>query len=549
MAALLLGPMLRYVDDHRATVWVETDAACQIEVLEASTRTFSVGGHHYGIVPLEGLPSGKAIAYQVRLDGEPVWPEPGSPYPPSVIRTVDPRAPVRLAFGSCRVTAPHQPPYTLSPAQDKRGHGVDALRIYADQLARIDHVRWPTALLMLGDQVYADEVSPQTRAFLADRRDISKPPGDQVADFEEYTRLYREAWSEPQVRWLLSTVPSAMVFDDHDVHDDWNTSHAWREAMQRTDWWQPRIEGGLMSYWLYQHIGNLSPEELAASDIYRAVRDHDGDAEALLRDYAACADREVDGRKGARWSYRWDFGATRLVVIDSRCGRVLVEDHREMVDEEEWCWVTEQATGAVDHLLLATSLPYLLPPGIHYLEAWDEAISDGAWGPRAARIGEKIRQAIDLEHWAAFERSFREVAELVRRVASGQRGRPPATVIFLSGDVHFGYVAQASLPGMAAGSRVYQAVCSPMRNPIGRGIQRANRFARSRPGAALGRWLARLGGVRTPPIHWRLTDGPWFGNLLATLELNGRAARLAVDCAPPYGAASAQPRRVFDGAL
>ena len=50
------------------------------------------------------------------------------------------------------------------------------------------------------------------------------PPGETIADFEEYTRLYRESWSEPHIRWLLSTVPTAMIFDDHDIIDDWNTS-------------------------------------------------------------------------------------------------------------------------------------------------------------------------------------------------------------------------------------------------------------------------------------------------------------------------------------
>jgi len=44
--------------------------------------------------------------------------------------------------------------------------------------------------------------------------------GYQAADFMEYCSLYREAWSEPSVRWLLSVIPTAMIFDDHDVHDD-----------------------------------------------------------------------------------------------------------------------------------------------------------------------------------------------------------------------------------------------------------------------------------------------------------------------------------------
>ena len=44
--------------------------------------------------------------------------------------------------------------------------------------------------------------------------------------------LYREAWSQPSIRWLFSTIPSAMIFDDHDVHDDWNTSESWIRDMR-----------------------------------------------------------------------------------------------------------------------------------------------------------------------------------------------------------------------------------------------------------------------------------------------------------------------------
>ena len=128
---------------------------------------------------------------------------------------------------------------------------------YAERMTGQDHERWPDLLVLMGDQVYADDTSPAMKDFIRTRRDIHKGPKDQVADFEEYTRLYRESWSEPTVRWLLSTLPTAMIFDDHDVRDDWNTSHAWRVDMQQTDWWEERITGALMSYWIYQHLGNL----------------------------------------------------------------------------------------------------------------------------------------------------------------------------------------------------------------------------------------------------------------------------------------------------
>ena len=74
-------------------------------------------------------------------------------------------------------------------------------------------------------------------------------------------------------------------------------------------------------------------------------------------------------------------------MIDSRAGRVLEEGKRSMLDEGEWEWIEEHATGGFDHLLLATSLPWLLSPAMHHLEAWNEAVCGGAWGGSAAKAG------------------------------------------------------------------------------------------------------------------------------------------------------------------
>src|SRR5947199_1161650 len=110
VAQLILGPLLRYVGERDATVWVETDEACEIEILGRRTRTFHVAGHHYGLVVIEGLEPGESREYTVRLDGEQRWPEPLSAFPPSRIRTLRSDGRVQVAFGSCRVAAPHQLP-------------------------------------------------------------------------------------------------------------------------------------------------------------------------------------------------------------------------------------------------------------------------------------------------------------------------------------------------------------------------------------------------------------------------------------------------------
>jgi hypothetical protein len=381
-------------------------------------------------------------------------------------------------------------------------------------------------LLMLGDQVYADEVSPAARAFLESRRDPSEPPGERVLDFEEYTHLYRESWSDPTIRWLLSTLSTAMVFDDHDVHDDWNTSWEWVREIRKVPWWNERILGAYMSYWIYQHLGNLSPAELAESALLASVREAE-DGEEILRAFAKKAEEEI---AGTRWSFRRDFGRTRLLVLDSRAGRVLDEGRREMLSEEEWEWVEERVTGDFDHVLIATTLPWLLSHGLHHLEAWNEAVCDGAWGRTAARLGEKIRQAIDLEHWSAFRTSFVRLADLVHEVASGGRGPAPASVMVLSGDVHHAYLAEASFPGRAPiESAVVQAVCSPIRNPLDRNERRALRAALSRSAAAIARLLARSAGVRPAAVRWEFTGEPTFDNQVAILDLTGRGAHLAIE--------------------
>jgi hypothetical protein len=539
---LILGPLLRYAGTTDATIWVETDAPCRVEVttngLSQGSPTFTVEGHHYALVRLTDLEPASFYEYSVTLDGETVWPEADSGFPPSTIKTTGSDGEFVLAYGSCRVAVPHEPPYTLKRGTVRRG-GVSGKRYERDALFALAHEMmgnpredWPDALLMLGDQIYADEPSPGTLDFIRSRRDPNHPPG--VADFEEYTRLYHEAWGHPTLRWLLSTVPSAMIFDDHDVHDDWNSSKTWVEDMRDEPWWEERIIGAFSSYWIYQHLGNLSPEELEESDLFGRVRRSD-DATRALREFAYKADREIEG---TRWSYHRDFGSVRLIVADSRAGRVLTPGSRSMLDEKEWGWLREMATGDFDHLLFGTSLPFLLSPGFHHLEAASEAISDGALGRPAARFGEFLRQLLDLEHWPAFHASFTDLASLLHSVASGERadGEAPASVVVLSGDIHHGYLARATF-GDGNHNPVYQAVGSPLRNPLGAPERLFMLAGWTGPVERFGRWLSRLAGVTEPPVSWRLLHaGPWFDNHISTLRFSGRHAVLKVEKTTPEDA-------------
>jgi hypothetical protein len=288
-----------------------------------------------------------------------------------------------------------------------------------------------------------------------------------------------------------------------------------------------------MSYWVHQHLGNLTPDELAADPLYAAVRQSpDGTDE--LRAFACKADADP---ASVRWSYRRDFGRVRLLMVDTRAARVLDEEHRSMLDPGEAAWLREQALDdkeSYDHLLLGTSLPWLLPHLVHDAEAWNAALCRGERGARWARFGEDLRRRADLEHWAAFPASFDALAALIAEAGSGPEA--PATVLVLSGDVHHAYVAEPKWPsGDGPQARVLQLTCSPVHNSIPLSIRLGFRFGWSAVARLLGRRFAGHGGCPRPPVDWRRTGGPWFGNQLMTLTLRGRSARLRLEQARENG--------------
>ncbi len=530
MADLVLGPLLRYLSATEATIWVETDEACEVSILGAVEPTFRVEGHNYALVRVEGLKPATDHPYDVRLDGEVRWPEADSALPPSSLRTLGGDGPLDIAFGSCRVAVPHEEPYTKSKDEDERGHEVDALWVLAQELSRDDAHR-PDLLFLLGDQVYVDEGSPETRAKIERKRGTETPPGREVTDFQEYTWLYQESWREPLIRWLFANVSTSMLWDDHDMSDDWNISHSWVEEMRDRAWWHRRAIGCIASYWIHQHLGNLSPAALDQDEIYKAVRGNQH-AEEVLFDWA----EQIESTgAGVRWSFCRDLDGTRAVFVDSRAGRVLDEGARRMVDDEEWEWIVAQTEGDFDHLLIATTVPWLLSPGLDRLEAWNEKVCDGAHGELAARQAEKLRRAVDFDHWGSFSHSFRALRDLLGDVAAGRRGAKPGSVVVLAGDVHHAYLCEVGWPAGEADGKapIYQAVCSPYRNPLSSKEQLVIRAGFTQPFTQVAAALAKAAGAEDPGIRWRLRDGPCFDNQVATLHIDGRTATMRLDKTRP----------------
>ena len=522
MASILVGPLLRYVDSTSATVWVEVDRPCTVEILGRRVPTFAVAGHHFALVVLERLEPGVRYPLVLRLDGAVAWPAAGTPG--AVLVTPAGELPLRFVVGSCRVGG-------AVVADDAGADGERIARLETDALAELgrraqaDPATAPALLILAGDQMYADLPSPATLEFLRSRRPVEGLHAAEVIDFEEYAFAYREAWTaDPAVQWLLATVPTVMIFDDHDVHDGWNSSQAWVDGMRAEPEWAERIVAAFASYWVYQHLGNLSPADLRRDPLTAAALAGD-DISGPLFDLAQRSAGLVEGERPC-WHFLRDVGGVRLVVVDARSDRVLTEGARSMLSPAGWSWLDERLTGGCEHLVVVSSVPVVLPHMVQWLEAWADRTSAGAWGGPGRVLAELARDRLGLEHWPAYGDSAGRLLDMLADVAAGRRGTPPSSVVVVSGEVHYGYLAAIDVPGEVP---VVQLVSSPLRNPSSRPLRVLHRFSTTRPAALLAATVARLAAVPRPRHRWRLTAGPWFRNLAVTLEFGRRDTQVTVE--------------------
>ena len=196
------GPMLGPVTHRDAVVWVQTDAAAEVQIryyvestaegltpraAPMTTPPVPTGAKtdHIALFRLAGLEPGWTYGYQVLVDGEEVI----LPYPTRFTTQAlwqwrtDPPA-FTLAFGSCY--------YANDPDYDRPGRPYGGSPAIFGAIADLD----PDLMLWLGDNVYLREVDWWSPAGIAYR--------------------YRHARAEPALQRLLATAPHYATWDDHD---------------------------------------------------------------------------------------------------------------------------------------------------------------------------------------------------------------------------------------------------------------------------------------------------------------------------------------------
>ena len=267
MSRLVLGPVLRHVGTQDATVWVETDSPCAVEVLGCSERTWTVAGHHYALV----MRRGPAARHQHAVRGPAgrrAGLAAGGLDPPAV---ADPHAGRRTAAADRVRVLPLRHP----------GRGADDQRLRRRRPRRLRpaDAGQPGAGLA---GCAGDAGRPGLR-----RRDLRGDAATDPRAAGHHRPAPRTRWPtsrstpgctpsrgrDPEVRWLMST--RAELDDLRRPRRARRLEHLaspGAQDMQATVWWEERIIGGLSSYWVYQHLGNLSRASWPRTTLYQQVR-------------------------------------------------------------------------------------------------------------------------------------------------------------------------------------------------------------------------------------------------------------------------------------
>lgn len=277
----------------------------------------------------------------------------------------------------------------------------------------------------------------------------------------------------PQVARALANVATFMIFDDHEVTDDWNLNRSWRFRVTKTALGKAVMRNALVAYGVFQGWGN-DPKAFAS----------DGNKDFLPKAVAHLADpsadtTDLDKQLGlhdisAAPSVRWDYtvpGPAHLVrVLDTRTRRKFagsVYPPELLGDALDQQLPAGPLADGRELLVVVSPVPVLDPVLIGRLaQPVGAAIVDIANlipDSDEDRV-EKVRtitgsEYFDLEGWGANEDALEK---FLARLATY------SSVVLLSGDVHSSTTLTADYwgkEGDKAKSRIVQLTSSSSRNP------------------------------------------------------------------------------------
>ncbi|WP_135079625.1 alkaline phosphatase family protein [Terasakiella sp. SH-1] len=547
---ILAGPILRRTDVHHIALWLVSTQELELRLYLNGTHyhcsngdgrltNLKVGPHlYFSLLDIKldkPLPQDQWLDYQLDLKtDEGDWQDivditPSLLYPgQSSLGFQLPGHIGSILHGSCR-----------KPHHDSPDGLVEADRLIERLLQKQDHAdedlpSWPSALVLSGDQIYADDVAgPTLRAIhdvisalscpaegfsgleapaIQSSQDIYNHPDcyygreeilpkvegnralmdmlfegvhkpvfttdtahNHLITLHENLVMYLMVWSpvpwtltqmsQPdglseenktlfakqkailkqfvsgleQVRRLFAHIPVAMIFDDHDVTDDWNLNRQWEEAVYNHPFSTRMIGNSLSAYFICQGWGN-APDKFS-TDIITQLQDalehpghkqHDDFLHLLI---------SFEG-----WEYDWQT-TPPLIVIDSRTRRWRSES--SMVKPSgllDW-----EALGDLQQKLYGNDSVLLVSPapiyGVKLIETIQRVFT---W------LGKPLM--VDAENWMAHPGTANSILNVFLH------SKTPQNFVILSGDVHYSFVYDVELRNRNGGPDIWQVTSSGLKN-------------------------------------------------------------------------------------
>ena len=317
----------------------------------------------------------------------------------------------------------------------------------------------------------------------------------------------------PGAARVFAHLPTLMIFDDHDITDDWNLSAQWEQTAYGHPFSKRIIGNALLAYMLCQGWGNdpaAFAELLDRTESLAATAADDNTLNSTILD--GLIDRLITFN---RWQYVLPT-TPALVVLDTRTRRWRSEINLKRPSGLlDWEALSELQQDLLDHpsAIIVSPAPVF---GVKLIETVQRVFS---W------LGHPL--LVDAENWMAHRGAAQVILNIFRH------SRTPGSYVILSGDVHYSFVYEVLIRHRQQGPKIWQITSSGIKNEFPRRLldvfDRLNRWLYS-PRSPLN-WFTKRRPMKVmprTPEHSKAGERLWNSAGLGQVffDLEGRPTRI-----------------------
>ncbi|MDD9194993.1 alkaline phosphatase family protein [Aliivibrio sp. S3MY1] len=238
---------------------------------------------------------------------------------------------------------------------------------------------------------------------------------------------------------LFAHMPTYMIFDDHDITDDWNLTIGWENAVNGDLLASQVIGNGLISYFLCQGWGN-NPEQFD-EEFLTSFR-------ALFANYDNAQHHKLIWQltRFEQWHYSIHT-SPKMVVLDTRTRRWRSESNTNKPSGlMDWEALLDLQHELIDQesIIIVSATPIF---GVKFIEALQKTMTI---------LGQPLM--VDAENWMTHPGSANTLLSILTHP------KTPQNFVILSGDVHYSFAYDIKLRHSKSSPDIYQITCSGFKN-------------------------------------------------------------------------------------